>query len=80
MIEVKENVIYADNQINDALVLATNQLLECFDEIEVSFSVIGRTCHQILAHQLFNKLDQDKYDAVIEYNYVCRIFRKKEDK
>lgn len=80
MIEVKGQAIYADNTVNEALVKATNQLLECFNEIEVNFDVIGRTCHQILSHQLYEKLDKTKYDAEISYNYGCRIFRKKEDK
>lgn len=76
MIEVKGNNIYATNTVNDALVKATNQLLECFDEIHVHFDVIGRTCHQLLAHQLFERIDQDTYYAEITYNYGC-TFKKK---
>lgn len=76
MIEVKQNKLYANNKVNEAVVKAATQLLECFDEIEVSFDVMGRTFHQILAHQLYNQLDQDTYGAEITYNYGCRIYRK----
>lgn len=77
MIEVKGNKIYADNYVNEALVMAASQLLECFPEIEVSFDVIGRTLHQCLAHQLYDQMDQDTFSADIDYMmYKCRIYTK----
>lgn len=77
MIEVKSNKIYANNTVNDAVVLAAKQLLECHDEIEVSFDVMGRTLHETLAHQLYAKLDTNIYSAEIDYwSYGCRIFKK----
>lgn len=79
MVKVEGNSIYAGNQVNETLVKATNQLLECFDEVEVSFDVMGRTCHQMLANQLYREIDQDKYGADITYNYGC-TFKKKEVK
>lgn len=76
MVEVKGNSLYADNRVTTTVVKAATQLLECFDEIEVSFDVIGRTCHQLLAHQLHKELGTDKYIAEITYNYGCKIIRK----
>lgn len=79
MIEVKGNKIYARNCVNSALVLAAKQLLECFDEIFVHFDVIGRTKHELLSHELYSNLDQNKYGAVITYNYGCKLYRNKEE-
>lgn len=76
MVEVKGNSLYADNTVNETVVKAATQLLECFDEIEVSFDVIGRTRHQCLAHELHKRLGTDKYIAEITYNYGCKIYRK----
>ena len=77
MLEVKNNKIYANNTVNEATVLAAKQLLECFDEIEVSFDVMGRTLHEILAHQLYAQLDNLEYYADIDYwSYGCRIYKR----
>jgi len=77
MLEVKENRIYAGNDVNETLVKAATQLLECFPAIDVSFNVIGRTMHECLAHQLYNKLDTKALGADIDYmSYKCHIYKK----
>jgi hypothetical protein len=77
MIHVEKNKIYANNTVNETVVKAATQLLECFDEIKVSFDVEGRTLHQCLAHELYSKLDTNTYGAEIDYmTYKCRIFKR----
>lgn len=77
MTEVKGNTIYTGNQVNDALVFTTKQALDCFDDVEVCFDVIGRTRHQCLAHELHAKLGGDAVvEATITYNYGC-VFKKR---
>lgn len=73
MIHVEKDTIYAGNKVNEALLLAVRQLLECYPEINVSFDVIGRTKHECLAHELYAKLDERIYGVTIEHNYVCKI-------
>ena len=77
MIEVKGNTIYAGNRVDDPLIKATNHYLEVFDEIQVCFNVMGRTKHQMLAQELYSKLNKEKYEAEITYNYGC-LFKRKE--
>lgn len=84
MIEVKGKTIYAGNKVDDTLIKVTNHCLEVFDEIQVCFDVMGRTkhlmgrtTHQMLAQELYSKLDNEKYEAEITCNYGC-LFKRKE--
>lgn len=76
-VEIKQDTIYTGNHVSEELVNAVKELLEKYDEIDVSFDVIGRTMHGILAHQLHHQLGTSTYGARIEYNYGCRIFKNK---
>ena len=77
MLEVKGNKIYAANTVDEALVHTAQLLLDCTEEIHVSFDVTGRTLHECLAHQLHSRLGTDNYGAEIEYmSYKCRIYKK----
>lgn len=74
-VEVQGNKIYTNNHVSEELVNAARSLLETHETIDVSFDVIGRTMHGILAHQLHDKLGKDTYGAEIAYNYGCRIYK-----
>ena len=74
-VEVKGNKIYTNNHVSEELVNAARLAIETHGDVDVSFDVIGRTMHGILAHQLHEKLGKDTYGAEIEYNYGCRIYK-----
>lgn len=76
MITIQGNDIYTGNRVTEELVQAVKELLAQHAEVEVSFSVTGRTMHQILAHQLYSKLSHNDYDAEITYNYGCKLRKK----
>lgn len=68
--------IYTNNHITEELIEKTKELCETNSEVNVSFSVIGRTCHMCLAHELASALG-DSYKAKIDYDmYTCKISRK----
>ena len=77
MQELKENKVYATNQVTDELVNQVESLLERYDDVEVNFDVMGRTLHHSLSHQLYARLNQYLYGADISYAYYqCRIYRR----
>ncbi|MGI5933027.1 MAG: hypothetical protein ACOX8G_10920 [Eubacterium sp.] len=52
------------------------QFAKGYDTIYVSFDVTGRTCHQILSHQLVDLLKKmygPMIDSEIGYNYECTL-------
>lgn len=71
--EIHNNNIYTGNWISDEAVDAVNQLLDTYGAAVVHFDVMGRTKHELLAHELYSKLDQDTVEATIEYNYICKF-------
>lgn len=47
--------------------------VEKYGEAEASYGVNGRTCHEMLAHQLSKLLPQFRF--VIGYNYQCEVYQ-----
>lgn len=79
--DIQENEIslHFENTVNDTVVAKVQEALESGKEIVyVSFNVTGRTCHQLLSHQLKERLVSlygPKVDVQIGYNYECTIKR-----
>lgn len=78
-IQENEESLYFENTVNDTVVAKVQEALESGKEIVyVSFNVTGRTCHQLLSHQLKERLVPlygPKVDVQIGYNYECTIKR-----
>ena len=71
----KGPTIYTNNHVSEELVQVVKDACEKYEWVNVSFDVIGRTCHVMLSHELVGKLRLDgKYEAYIDYGmYDCRI-------
>ena len=67
--------LYFGNIVNDQVINDVKTVCEEVDTIIVSFDVTGRTCHQILGHQLAEQLG-DKYNVVIDWNYYVAVNKK----
>lgn len=48
--------------------------VEKYGKAQARYGVTGRTCHELLAHELSEKLPQ--YDFEIGYNYHCLVTKK----
>ena len=48
--------------------------VEKYGKAQASYGVTGRTCHELLAHELSKRLPQ--YDFEIGYNYYCLVTKK----
>ena len=67
--------IYTNNHVDAELVNATKKVLETEPHVNVSFSVIGRTRHVGLSHELLHELGPE-YEADIDYDmYGCVVRR-----
>lgn len=72
----KQITVYATNCVHEKLVDHVKQMCEKYEDVIVSFDVIGRTKHMCLAHELAEKLGA-KYDVQIEYMmYLCSVKKK----
>lgn len=71
---MKENVIYTNNYVDEELIKEIEENLKHNDKVEISFSVIGRTRHQMLSEELEEKMPNYKF--TIGYNYQCEIEKK----
>lgn len=78
-ISIFKNKYYVStfNDVSDLLVKKVKKAFEETNEVEISFGVTGRTCHEVLSHVIADKMPE--YDFEIGYNYKC-IARKKENK
>lgn len=68
----KGPTIYTNNDVTDALVENVKLACKLYGNVHVSFDVIGRTCHSILAHKLKDTLGPG-YSVDISWNYGCEI-------
>lgn len=79
--DIQENEVslHFENTVNDTVVAKVQEALESGKEIVyVGFNVTGRTFHQLLSHQLKERLVPlygPKVDVQISYNYGCTIKR-----
>lgn len=65
--------IYTNNHVTEDLVQSVIAACSEHEYVCVSFDVIGRTCHVVLAQQLMHELGND-YEVEIEYwSYLCKV-------
>lgn len=78
-LQANETSLHFENTVNDAVVAKVQEALESGKEIVyVGFNVMGRTRHQLLSHQLKERLVSlygPKVDVQIDYNYKCTVKR-----
>lgn len=78
-LDINEASLHFGNTVNDTVVAKVQEALESGKEVVyVSFNVMGRTCHQLLSHQLKERLVSlygPKVDVQIGYNYECTVKR-----
>ena len=74
--DTMEKTLFFENNITDRVIYEVREAMKENDVVNVSFSVIGRTCHQMLSCQLAEIL-KDEFNFEIGYNYKCRVTKKR---